>query len=156
MGSRRAGDQSGAGYRPSVPMVTAVCPREKAAEATPVRVQGTALAAGARAPRSDAGASRAHPGLESSLPVPHTHRPLQKPCYSSAPPFAGAQLTAPSGIELDGFGSTAAAAAAAEQQLWWHQRLKTRTRAWAQLRAGRAGPRQRACSLWQIDFRLGE
>lgn len=77
------------------------------------RGRSTELAAGLTLARADARSSLPHPSLGSSVLAPHTHCLLQKPYYSSAPPFAGAQLTAPSGIAIDGFSSAAAAAAVA-------------------------------------------
>lgn len=75
-------------------------------------------------------------------PKPFTFRSLRSPCYSPAPPL-GASLTSPGprgppGSQLPQASRSAISAPRRQrqQQLWWHERLKTRTTAWAQLRAG--------------------
>lgn len=82
----------GAGYSPSVPMVTAVSkgggrqshPSGPLGAGTPCWSPGLVLT------RSDTGASLPHPGLGSSLPIPNTHHPLQKPLILvSAPVRSG-------------------------------------------------------------------
>lgn len=84
-----AGDQSGAGYSPSVPMVTEVS-KGGGLRSHRARGRSTALAAGLALARSDARASLPLFSLGSSVSAPHTHRQLQKPLLLvSAPVRSG-------------------------------------------------------------------
>lgn len=75
-------------------------------------------------------------------PGPFSSTSLRSPCYSPAPPF-GPSLTSPgargprrSQRPQASRSTISAPRPRRQQQLWWHERLKTRTTAWAKLRAG--------------------
>lgn len=94
------------------------------------------------------------PTLGSSLsalrrgPGPFSFTSLSSPSNSPAPPL-GPRLTSPRarGAPRSQRRQASRTAISAplqqrQQQLWWHERLKTRTTAWAKLRAGKAEPRR--------------